>query len=130
MTDNICQLPSTGGIAGLLIGGLFVVAGVAIVLAVRRSRVRLSVIAALPLIALIGVQAPTTTDPCVPASTVTSDSSTTTDDATSTTGGVPTSEVISELPSDPTGPPTTTQPSTTSEPEPESTVAIFGEISP
>lgn len=128
MTENLCQLPSTGGIAGLLIAGLFILAGVAIVVAVRRSRLRLSVIAALPLMALIGVQAPTTTDPCAPATTIMPGSTTTTD-ATDATGGVPTSEVISELPDETTVPPTTSPATTAPDTsEPDATLANFGEI--
>lgn len=103
-TDTFCQLPSTGGIAGLLIGLLFVAIGVALVVLVRRSRVRLSVLTAVPLLAVVGIQAPSATDPCLPASTVVP--------PTTSVPSTPTSENVSELPEETTVPPTTLAPTT------------------
>jgi hypothetical protein len=125
MTENFCQLPSTGGITGVLIGAFFVVVGVVLVIMVRRSRVRLSIIAALPVLALVAVQAPATTDPCAPATTVVP-APDSTDAATTTTDVTPTSERIDDFEETtvpPTTSPVTDAPTTAPTTAPASTVA-------
>lgn len=82
-----CSLPSTGGVAGTTLALIFLAVGGLLVLLVRRSAARLSVIATVPLLAGLGLTGAPTATECTTLPTAVNTVSTvitTTDPASST----------------------------------------------
>jgi hypothetical protein len=71
---TMCTLPSTGGVAGITLAAIFLAVGTLLVLLVRRSTARLSVVAVVPLVAALGLGVTQPVDGC--ATTPTASTST------------------------------------------------------
>lgn len=97
---NTCSLPSTGGIAGITLALIFLAAGALLVLLVRRSPARLSVIATVPLVAGLGLTVAPTATECasLPAAATTVSTVATTTDFASTTSTPGQSSESNEVP--------------------------------